>query len=134
MKNKKSNTELMKELDLIKGGIIMDNFNNIIGYNHIKNELNRIIDCINNRDKYERLGVKIPKNLLLHGEPGVGKTAIVEGLAWRIMKGDVPLGLKDMIVVQLFLIMVFVSIGLYFHQHDKHPCRKDCSKTNAPVC
>ena len=59
---------------LIKGEIIMDNFNNIIGYNHIKNELNRIIDCINNRDKYERLGVKIPKNLLLHGVAGVGKT------------------------------------------------------------
>ena len=46
----------------------------------------------------------------------------------------IPLGLKDMIVVQLALIMIFVSIGLYFHKHDKHPCRKDCSKTDAPVC
>ncbi len=52
----------------------MENFENIIGYNHIKNELNRIIDCINNKEKYEKLGVKIPKNLILHGEPGVGKT------------------------------------------------------------
>ena len=46
----------------------------------------------------------------------------------------IPLGLKDMIVVQLAIIMIFVSIGLYFHQHDKHPCRKDCSKADAPVC
>jgi len=49
-------------------------FENIIGYNHIKKELTRIIDCINNKEKYEQLGVKIPKNLLLHGTPGVGKT------------------------------------------------------------
>ena len=45
----------------------------------------------------------------------------------------IPLGLKDMIVVQLALIMIFVSIGLYFHQHDKHPCRKDCSKTDEAI-
>ena len=49
-------------------------FENIIGYNQIKKELTRIIDCINNKEKYEKLGVKIPKNLLLHGTPGVGKT------------------------------------------------------------
>ena len=45
----------------------------------------------------------------------------------------IPLGLKDMIVVQLAIIMIFVSIGLYFHQHDKHPCRKDCSKTDEAI-
>ncbi len=35
------------------------------------------------------------------GEPGVGKTAIVEGLAERIVRGDVPEGLKDKIVFSL---------------------------------
>ena len=40
----------------------MGHFEGIIGYEHIKNELERLIDCINNKEKYERLGVKIPKN------------------------------------------------------------------------
>ncbi len=52
----------------------MGHFDNIIGYEHIKIELERLIDCINNKEKYEELGVKIPKNLLLYGEPGLGKT------------------------------------------------------------
>jgi len=54
----------------------MENFKNIIGYESVKLELERIIDCINNKEKYSSLGVKIPKNLLLLGEPGVGKTSI----------------------------------------------------------
>src|SRR6202000_2019719 len=40
-------------------------------------------------------------NPVLIGEPGVGKTAIVEGLAQRIIRGDVPEGLKDKQVVSL---------------------------------
>src|SRR4029079_7182248 len=40
-------------------------------------------------------------NPVLIGEPGVGKTAIVEGLAGRIMRGDVPAGLKTKRIVAL---------------------------------
>ena len=47
------------------------------------------------------LSRKTKNNPVLIGEPGVGKTAIVEGLAQRIIKGDVPLSLKDKTIWEL---------------------------------
>ena len=47
------------------------------------------------------LSRKTKNNPVLIGEPGVGKTAIVEGLAQRILRGDVPEGLKDRSVFSL---------------------------------
>ena len=55
-------------------------------------EIRRVIRILSRRTK---------NNPVLIGEPGVGKTAIVEGLAERIVKGDVPEGLKDKIVFSL---------------------------------
>ena len=54
----------------------MIGFNKVIGYDAIKLEITRICDVIKNSDKYQKLGVKIPKGLLLYGKPGVGKTLI----------------------------------------------------------
>ena len=47
------------------------------------------------------LSRKTKNNPVLIGEPGVGKTAIVEGLAGRIVKGDVPNSLKDKTIWEL---------------------------------
>jgi ATP-dependent Clp protease ATP-binding subunit ClpB len=49
------------------------------------------------------LSRKTKNNPVLIGEPGVGKTAIVEGLAQRILRGDVPEGLKDRTIFALDL-------------------------------
>lgn len=55
-------------------------------------EIRRVIRILSRRTK---------NNPVLIGEPGVGKTAIVEGLAQRIIKGDVPEGLKDKVLFSL---------------------------------
>ncbi|MDS0525076.1 ATP-dependent chaperone ClpB [Clostridium sp. SHJSY1] len=64
------------------------------------------LDPVIGRDEEIRRTVRIlsrrtKNNPVLIGEPGVGKTAIVEGLAERIVKGDVPEGLKDKIIFSL---------------------------------
>jgi ATP-dependent Clp protease ATP-binding subunit ClpB len=51
----------------------------------------------------EILSRKTKNNPILIGEPGVGKTAIAEGLAWRIFRGDVPVSLKDKTIFELDL-------------------------------
>ncbi|MFD1433146.1 ATP-dependent chaperone ClpB [Lacticaseibacillus yichunensis] len=53
------------------------------------------------RDVIRILSRKTKNNPVLIGEPGVGKTAIVEGLAQRIVKGDVPDNLKDKTIISL---------------------------------
>ena len=67
-----------------------------------ENELDPVIGRDNEiRNVIRILSRKTKNNPVLIGEPGVGKTAIAEGLAQRIVRGDVPEGLKDKTIFSL---------------------------------
>ena len=81
---------------------VLDKF----GRNLVEEVKNNKTDPIIGRDEEIRnvimiLSRKSKNNPVLIGEPGVGKTAIIEGLAQRIVKNDVPSSLKDKIIYEL---------------------------------
>lgn len=76
----------------------MKEFEKIIGYESVKQELMQIADTLKNLERYEKLGAKPPKGLLLHGEPGVGKSLMASclieesGLKAYVCRKDKPDG------------------------------------------
>ena len=109
-----SKKDLYKIESDLRGGQLMDspvseqNLDalNKYGRDLVKEVSDGNIDPVIGRDEEIRrvvqiLSRKTKNNPLLIGEPGVGKTAIVEGLAWRIMNNDVPITLKNKKLIEL---------------------------------
>jgi ATP-dependent Clp protease ATP-binding subunit ClpB len=105
---------LLKAIEELRGGKNVNspnaesNYKSLERYSVNLNELAKQgkIDPVIGRDEEIRrvlqiLSRRTKNNPILLGEPGVGKTAIVEGMAQRIVNGDVPENLKDKILVSL---------------------------------
>lgn len=118
--NKEKLKNIIKEIK-IKNGNITSQYSEII-YNALNkyaknlNKLARdgILDPVIGREEEIRrvlqiLSRRTKNNPILIGEPGVGKTAIAEGLAYRIINGDIPENLKDKEVYSLDISAVIAG-------------------------
>ena len=106
--------EFLKALQQVRGNTRVtsdspeDTYDSLKKYGHdlVEEARNKKLDPVIGRDSEIRnvimiLSRKTKNNPVLIGEPGVGKTAIAEGLAQRIVRGDVPNSLKDKTIFSL---------------------------------
>ena len=107
-KGLKAAIEELRKGERVTSASAEENYNSLNKYAKNLNELARTgkLDPVIGRDEEIRRVLQIltrrtKNNPMLVGEPGVGKTAIAEGLAHRIVDGDVPDNLKDKIVFSL---------------------------------
>ena len=62
-------------------GVPKVKFEDVEGIEELKSDIMRLVDCLKNPKKYQRIGARIPKGVILYGPPGTGKTLIAKAIA-----------------------------------------------------
>jgi cell division protease FtsH len=96
-------------------------FNDVAGIDECKQELEEIVDFLKNAEKYQKLGARIPKGVLLVGAPGTGKTLLAKAVAGEA--GVAYFSISGSDFVEMFVGVGASRVRDLFDQAKKHsPC------------
>ena len=70
-----------KPAPVVKGSQVDVSWSDVAGLDDAKEELQEVVDFLRNRRRFERLGARTPRGILLHGPPGTGKTLLAKAVA-----------------------------------------------------
>ncbi len=79
-------------------------FNDVAGYQGVKQEINEVVDFLKSKDRFKEIGARIPKGVLLVGPPGTGKTLLARAVAGEA-------GVPFMSVTGSDFMEMFVGVG-----------------------
>ena len=70
-----------KPAPVIKGSQVEVSWSDVAGLDGAKEELKEVVEFLRDRNRFERLGARVPRGILLHGPPGTGKTLLAKAVA-----------------------------------------------------
>ncbi len=73
-----------KPAPVVKGSQVEVAWEDVAGLDEAKEELQEVVDFLRDRRRFERLGARVPRGILLHGPPGTGKTLARQGRRKRL--------------------------------------------------